>query len=559
MSGAGIVLVPCALSVLEMAMKKKMLGVVLAILPGLAVAQAPPPANPNLPSFRESVEVRVMDLDVVVTDSKGRPVPDLKKEDFTVRVAGQPVPIDYFTRVEEGAIHAPDLATASPELVLAEYRKGPDAYVPRHFLIYFDLGHLSPAGRKRGVDALRDLVTRMGPGDSARVVSFDRRSKTLNEWTTSKETLLSSFDSIERAGVAQSRLITEIQTLRDIDTSPRRSRAFLAHNYAEQERIEVQKMLVDMNTEMATLTALNGKKSFLFVSGGFDMQPGSAMVQYALGSFSLSQYDTRSVAPEVEASVRRANASDITFYTVDARGLTAEGVSAGGDDPLLMRPGVAFFARQDSQAGLIQLAQQTGGLALLNTNDVSRGISQIYADTSSYYSIGVTVSKLPGTGYRDLKVEVSRPGTVVRARRGFAPRSPNERARDVAQAALRSNVEYKAIPVTMFLAPATKGKKHYQLPIKLSMPASSLTFLADGDTGRAVADLYVAVVDENGAMSDVGHEEAIFKLPKDAPPDAKLAYTVALEVRKGNARVVVNVRDRESGRMGTAKADVRVE
>ena len=60
-------------------------------------------------------------------------------------------------------------------------------------------------------------------------------------------------------------------------------------------------------------------------------------------------------------------------------------------------------------------------------------------------------------------------------------------------------------------------------------------------------------------MSDVGHEEAIFKLPKDAPPDAKLAYTVALEVRKGNARVVVNVRDRESGRMGTAKADVRVE
>src|ERR1700738_5361365 len=148
-------------------------------------------------------------------------------------------------------------------MLLAEYRKGPDAYVPRHFLIYFDLGHLSPAVRKRGVDALRDLVTRMGPGDSARVVSFDRRTKTMNEWTTSKETLLSSFDSIERSGVGQSRLITEIQTLRDIDTSPRRTRAFLARNYAEQERIEVQKMPVDMNIEMATLTALNGKKSFL--------------------------------------------------------------------------------------------------------------------------------------------------------------------------------------------------------------------------------------------------------------------------------------------------------
>src|SRR5215470_1086218 len=187
-------------SVSEMTMKKKMLGAVLAVLPAFAAAQAPPPANPNLPSFRESVEVRVMDLDVVVTDSKGQPVTDLKK--------------DYFTRVDQGTIHAPDLAEASPELVLAEYRKGADAYVPRHFLIYFDLGHLSIQGRKRGVEALRDLVTRLGPGDSARVVSFDRRPRTLNEWTTSKETLLLSFDSIEKAGVAQSRLMTELQTLR---------------------------------------------------------------------------------------------------------------------------------------------------------------------------------------------------------------------------------------------------------------------------------------------------------------------------------------------------------
>ena len=541
-------------------MKKKMLGAVLAVLPAFVAAQAPPAANPNLPTFREAVEVRVMDLDVVVTDSKGQPVTDLKKEDFTVRVDGKPIPLDYFTRVDQGTIHAPDLANASPELVLAEYRKGEDAYVPRHFLIYFDLGHLSIQGRKRGVEALRDLVTRLGPGDSARVVSFDRRPRTLNEWTTSKETLLLSFDSIEKAGVAQSRLMTELQTLRDIDTSPRRSsRVFSARSYAEQERVEVEKMLKDMNTELATLTALNGKKAFLFVTGGFDMQPGSAMVQYAVGSFSLSQYDTKSVAPEVQAAIRRANASDVTFYTVDARGLTTEGVSAGGDDPLLSRPGVAFFARQDSQAGLIELAQQTGGLALLNTNDVARGMSRIYQDTSTYYSIGVTISKLPGTGYHDVKVDVSRPGLTVRTRRGFAPLTPNERARDVAQAALRSNVEYKAIPVTMMLAPARKAKKYYELPIQLSLPASSLTFLTEGDSGRAVADLYVAVVDENGNMSEVGHEEATFKLPKDAPPDAKLAYTVPLEIRKGNARVVVNIRDRESGRMGTAKADVRVE
>src|SRR5688572_7197866 len=72
------------------------------------------------PSFTEQVEVRVMDLDVVVTDRQGRPVTDLKREDFTVRLAGRPVTIDYFARVDEGTIHAPDLASASPDQVLAE-------------------------------------------------------------------------------------------------------------------------------------------------------------------------------------------------------------------------------------------------------------------------------------------------------------------------------------------------------------------------------------------------------------------------------------------------------
>ncbi len=100
---------------------KTIAAVVLAVVTAFAVAQ-----EQGLPAFREAVEVRVMDLDVVVTDSKGRPVPDVKQEEFSVKVDGKPVPIDDFARVEEGAIHAPDLASAPPERVLAEYRKGED-------------------------------------------------------------------------------------------------------------------------------------------------------------------------------------------------------------------------------------------------------------------------------------------------------------------------------------------------------------------------------------------------------------------------------------------------
>ena len=91
------------------------------------------------------------------------------------------------------------------------------------------------------------------------------------------------------------------------------------------------------------------------------------------------------------------------------------------------------------------------------------------------------------------------------------------------------------------------------------MPASSLTLIPDADGSRAAAELYLGVIDDSGNVSDVGREEATFKLPKNAPPDATLNYVVTLQTRKGNQRIVVNVQDKTTGRMGTAKGDVRVE
>jgi VWFA-related protein len=157
-----------------------------AFLPGLlAVPALGQQTSLPMPTFTESVEVRVLNLDVDVTDSKGQPVADLKREDFTLKIGGKAVPIDYFTRVDQGLIHAPDLATASPDQVLATYRKGEDAFVPRNFLMFIDLGYLPPGLRTRSLEAMRDLVTRLGPSDGVRIVVFDRAPRVLQDWTTS--------------------------------------------------------------------------------------------------------------------------------------------------------------------------------------------------------------------------------------------------------------------------------------------------------------------------------------------------------------------------------------
>jgi VWFA-related protein len=535
-------------------MRTKALAVLLALAALGARAQ-----QKDAPTFRESVEVRVMDLDVVVTDAKGQPARELNREDFRVLVDGKPMPVDYFTRVEAGTIHAPDLADASPDRVLAEYQKGSDAYVPRHFLIYIDTGHLSPGLRNRALESLRDFVTRLGPSDSARLVVWDRSSKVVTEWTTSKEALLDGLSGLEKK-VGMSRLITEMQTLRDIDSSSRpNSRVSIAHNYTEQERMEVDRLLRDLDSQVTTLLPLVGKKMILFVSGGFEFQPGYAMTTYAVGNRGLGVVDTRNMSEQLDAVARRANSLDVTIDTLDARGLMGEGVTASNDDPLSSRSRVSFFARQDSQQGLITMARETGGVALLNSNDLQKGLTKVYEESSTYYSLGVNLSNLGGVGYRKVSVEVTRPGFTARSRRGYAVLPPEELARVGTRAALLTNVSYSSVPVQLKVSPPVKGKKLYDVPLTVVVPASALTFLPEGDKTKASAEIYVGAIDDSGYTSDIGRDVTTFTMPANASPTTSLSHEMTLQTKKGNYRFVVNVRDAATGRLGTAKADVRVD
>ena len=546
----------------------------LLLLPAVAgIAQEP---RASAPIFSERVEVRVLDLDVDVTDSKGQPVTDLTRDDFTVKIGGRPVPIDYFSRVDQGTIHAPDLATASPDQVLSAYKKGEEAFVPRNFLIYVDLGFLPPGLRNRSLEAIRDLVTRLGPEDTARVVVFDRSPKVLSDWTSSKETILAAVSSIERQGVGMSRLRAEQQTLSLIDSTPRRrgGRISLVNQYAQEVGSEIQTMLASMRQELVTLTPLNGKKAFLFVTGGFEFQPGWVMAQYAsggLGPAPISSMNLRDVSGDVNDVIRRANGNEITFYTVDASGLTPDNEGAAGAetagtrqgaafDPFGTRPAVTFIARQDRQNGLQLLARETGGRALLNTNDFERGLTGVYRAVSSYYSVGVNLSGLTAGKYEDVRVEVKRPGVTARARRGFEARPEGDVVSDRARATLNTDLSYNGIPVKLQTKPASAQKKNYLLPVTVLVPASALTFVPEGEKAAARAEYYFGSIDDKGRMSEISRQQSTFRVPPDqASSDAMLAFDAQLETRKGNLRVVVNVRDASSGKMGTARANLRVE
>lgn len=507
----------------------------------------------------ESVNVRVMDIDVVVTEKDGRPVSDLRKDEFQVRVDRKPVSIDYFASVHDASVHAPDLTTLSPDLVLNQFEKARDAYVPRHFLIFFD-ANLSPNGRQRTGEALKDLVTRLSPYDEGLVLAEGGvRVEMLSDWTSSKEALLSALDAAEKPRPETlRRLERERQVIREIDlTSQVGARVSRARMHEEEEYREVERMIVHLNDALSLFGGKPGKKVLLDVSGGFELEPGSTLLAYAEQSEVPALSFRRDVSAELRRVTDRANALEVTVFSFDAQGLIAPGVDVSNESPLAAR---SLFAREATQGGLSLLADETGGKAYLNQNRFERALESVYREVSSYYSLGVNLKNLPSENTHKLEVAVSRPGLIVRARKTYTVETEDQRVESRVLATLLTETSYADVSVTLRTSPVERDKADYVLPVQIEIPARDLTFLPEGDRASARVAYYLSAVNDRGERTGISRTEQTLTIPLNESRSGRpVGARIPVRLAKGNYRIVINVRDAESGRMGTARTNARVE
>lgn len=507
----------------------------------------------------ESVNVRVMDIDVVVTEKDGRAVSDLRKDEFQVRVDRKPVSIDYFASVHDSSVHAPDLTTLSPDLVLNQFEKARDAYVPRHFLIFLD-ANLSPNGRQRTGEALKDLVTRLGPYDEALVLAEGGvRVEMLSDWTSSKEALLSALDAAEKPRPETlRRLERERQVIREIDlTSQVGARVSRARMHEEEEYREVERMIVHLNDALSLFGGKPGKKVLLDVSGGFEIEPGSTLLAYAEQSEVPTMSFRRDVSAELRRVTERANALEVTVFSFDARGLIAPGADVSNESPLAAR---SLFAREATQGGLALLADETGGRAYLNQNRFERALESVYREVSSYYSLGVNLKNLPSENTHKLEVAVSRPGLLVRARKTYTVETEDQRVESRVLATLLTETSYADVSVSLRTSPVERDKADYVLPVQIEIPARDLTFLPEGDRASARVAYYLSAVNDRGERTGISRTEQTLTIPLNESRSGRpVGARIPVRLAKGNYRIVINVRDAESGRMGTARTNARVE
>ncbi len=536
-----------------------------------AVAAAGPAGatdtSPARTGLRAAVDVTAMDLDVVATAKDGRPVTDLTRAEISVAVDGKPVSLDYFVRVEAGQLHGPDLAAASPDLILQTAAAGPERFLPRQFLVFFDDEHLLPFERKRVLEGLRDFVTRLSPSDAMAILAYNVSTHVFVPFTNSKEDLLGGLSRLERApprglhwDIEYRQSIQEARRYSAFTQRGQNARDSIVRNWGAQAWARDKGTLDEFRRAVEALGARSGKRVLLYVSHGMEMRPGQSLAQ-ALGGTALNQFDY-SIQDPYRAVLDAANRAGITIHAIDARGLATD-ADAGESEPPAIDPFLANANRRELLAGF---ADETGGILVENRNGFAPALDQIARESASYYAVGVTLASLDAKKPRhDVRVSTSRPGVTVRTRRGYTPLTAADAAHDRMEMSLITPDAGGDFPVTLQTsAPSKKGAGlgRRAVPFAVVVPLSSLTFLDENGMKKAVVELRLAAVEDKGSRSDpVTDRREIVVSPEVLAKSAgePFVYRGEFKSRTGNMRFVATVRDIATNRIGVGTVSVRVE
>lgn len=401
----------------------------LALVLAARLAGGPPPAPAE--SFGEVVDVRIVNVDVYVTDRQGQPISGLRAADFELYEDGRRIELANFDVLTE--VQAP--VPAPPAAAPAEAPPGAPAEAPVALPapaitigLYFDDEHLRPVSRQRALGQLRDFLAR-GIHPQDRVVIFttgaagaapppaDARP------ATELPALLGGLGRDTGAGVRRDLdWRTTVETMRHIfDTvGCGHDLETVARSYSGQAEADARAALGQLEEAVRKLGALAGEKALFFISEGVPARPGEELswliAEWCNGAPPMPERDLASRLRTVGAI---ANARRVTLYTIEAggaKGTTGASVQFGQN--------ILSFAIDRARIGSLQdsltaLAAETGGLAVLNANDISPDLSRVASALRNHYSLAFAPRGKPDGKEHRIKVKVARRGVELRYRQSY--------------------------------------------------------------------------------------------------------------------------------------------
>ncbi len=375
----------------------------------------------------------VVMVDVGVVDRDGRPVTDLRREEFELREEGRPQAITQFERLQ--------LQVAASEWAprpRVSTNTGLESSQPKASLvILFDQQNLRPEELSEARKAvLHVLDSGLGIGDELMLLASGRREhwrardpvglealrahvaelKALHVRSADEE-LASEAEAMQIAVYrdqgtenavalriadterAQGRRFTQMEMLNRDESLGNRARNLADRIWAEASQ-RARATLTTIEGISRLLAARPGRKSVVLVTDGFVTD---------------GRWD------EWKRTLEAARRANVVVYAIDARGQRpAEGLSAdtGRTATGTERHESALRDRETSE-GSDSLVSETGGFTRRYANDLGEALARIATESRNYYLLGFVPQAPPDGKYRRLTVAVHRPGLTVRARKGY--------------------------------------------------------------------------------------------------------------------------------------------
>jgi VWFA-related protein len=587
---------------------------------------APPsaPSTPvtQLPSTTPTATIRVsarlVQFDVVVTDSQGRPVKNLTSSDFTVLQDGKPQSIRAF-ELHTPAV-TPDAATnssggASAKPVVGVPPQSTFTNIPAKApqtswtVVLFDLLNTGVADQSYARSQLLQLLKSIPRGQPAALFVLTRNLEMLQGFTQDPEQLLQSAEMLNPGKsqvlttvVERERTISSItsnaQQAAPASGAPTPGASFNTDSiaYAQAARISqgyndheafrttdrVIFTLAAMRGLAQAVSGYPGRKNLIWLSGSFPVQiePDPASTD-PFRNF-------RGFEDQIRTTDSLLATSRVAVYPVDVRGLQSKGVdisvATAENQPMGdVAPGAAHgvvatspsnagatisaetVAFSDDRATMKNMAEQTGGEAFVNTNDLKRVINRSLEDGATYYTLAYTPPKDDENGgYHRVAVHVPNKGYKLAYRRGYYS-IPPVTSSAAGTAALRAALQPGMPPATSLMLTASlqlPDSTRKDVKVDYVIDSNGVDFSDTPDNKKHVSiDCMVIAFDSSG--KEVAH--ASDTLDATIPMNAYAAVQQyglpahqLISLPPGRYNLRIGVMDKTTQQIGTVDAPLVV-
>jgi VWFA-related protein len=523
------------------------------------VGENRPDQNAGAATFSTSTQLVIET--VVVTDKQGHPVEGLTSKDFTVTEDGAPQAIRFFEYQHlPETTAAPREARSRPEQIhiydkLGRTRISPESpgstrYKDSRLLaLYFDMTAMPPSDQLRALYAAQKFIRmQASPADLIAILRYEGGSvDVLQDFSRDRDRLLS---------ILQTMIVGEGQGFDEStnDASASDTGAAFGQDDTEFNIFNTDRQLSALQTASQMLGQLSEKKQLVYFASGLRLNGLNNQAQ-------------------LHATINSAIRAGVSFWPIDARGLAAQAplgdATKGSPGNVGMYSGAAALANttnfQQSQDTLYALAADTGGKALLDYNDLTKGILEAEHSISSYYLIGYyTTNNAQDGKFRCIQIVLNptlsakleyRQGYFASKR--FTKFTAADKERQLEDALMLPD-PVTELTIAMEIDYFQLNRAEYFVPLVVKIPGRELALAKRRGAEHTLVDFIGEIKDNYGTTITNVRDKVNIKLSDATAMELSrrpIEYDTGFTILPGKYVIKFLARDAETGRIGTYQGD----